>query len=179
MPSQIEELMAEVESRSHYYGKYRGTVVDNVDPLQIGRLRVLVPAVLHAEESWAMPCVPYAGDGVGFYAMPEVGTSVWVEFEAGEISYPIWSGCFWNAGGVAAADADPKIKFFKTKKFKLRIDDGNGEIIIENDSGSQIKLTAQEILIKSSNVNQEVSASRKTELSAASFRVNNGSAEVL
>ena len=180
MPDELlEALNAQADATSKYFGKYRGTVVGNVDPLQRGRLQVLVPTLLGVEASWAMPCVPYAGDGVGFYFLPELGTSVWVEFEAGDISYPIWSGCFWNEGGIAAADADPKIKFLKTKKFKLRIDDGNGEIIIENDSGSQIKLTAQEILIKSSNVTQEVSAARKTELTSASFRVNNGSAEVL
>ena len=179
MPPQIEELLQEVETRSHFYGKYRGTVVDNDDPLKRGRLRVLVPAVLGTEESWAMPCVPYAGPGLGFYAMPELGTSIWVEFEGGDISYPIWAGCFWNEGGVPSADADPKIKFFRTNKFTLRIDDGNGEVIIENDSGSQIKLTAQEIVVKSSAVKQEAAGGRKTELSSASFRVNNGSMEVL
>lgn len=179
MLEEMERLLADIESRSRYYGKYRGTVVDNADPIQRGRLRVLVPAVLGEEESWAMPCVPYAGPNLGFYAMPEVGTNVWVEFEAGDISYPIWSGCFWNENGIASADADPKVKFFKTKKFKLRIDDGNGEIIIENDSGSQIKLTAEEIVIKSSAVKQEAAGGRKTELSSASFKVNNGSMEVL
>jgi len=179
MLDQVEELLADVQSRSRYYGKYRGTVMDNTDPLQRGRLRVLAPAVLGSEESWAMPCVPYAGQDVGFYAMPDLGASVWVEFEAGDISYPIWSGCFWNEGGVPAADADPNIKFFRTKKFKLRIDDSTGEIIIENDSGSQIKLTAAEIVVKSSAVKQEAAGGRKTELSSASFKVNDGSMEVL
>ena len=126
-----------------------------------------------------MPCVPYAGPNLGFYAMPEVGTGVWIEFEAGDLSCPIWTGCFWNENDVDQADADPKIKFLKTKKIKLRIDDGNGEIIIENDSGSQIKLTAQEILHKSSTVKQEAAGGRKTELSAASYKVNDGAMEVL
>lgn len=164
----MEDPMASVlETRTHYYGKYRGTVVDNLDPLKRGRLRVTVPAVLVAVEVWAMPCVPYAGPKLGFYAMPEVGTGVWIEFEAGDLSYPIWTGCFWGENDVDQVDADPKIKFLKTNKFKLRIDDGNGEIIIENDSGSQIKLTAQEILHKSSTVKQEASGGRKTELAAA------------
>lgn len=168
-----------LETRTLYYGKYRGTVADNVDPLKRGRLRVTAPAVLGAVQVWAMPCVPYAGPNLGFYAMPEVGTGVWIEFEAGDLSCPIWTGCFWNENDVDQADADPKIKFLKTKKFKLRIDDGNGEIIIENDSGSQIKLTAQEILHKSSTVKQEAAGGRKTELSAASYKVNDGAMEVL
>jgi uncharacterized protein involved in type VI secretion and phage assembly len=178
MLDQLEEMLADAQSRKHYYGKFRGTVVDNTDPLQRGRLSVLVPAVLGSESSWAMPCVPYAGADVGFYALPDVGTSVWVEFEAGDLSYPIWSGCFWNEGGIADADASPDIKFFKTKKFKLRIDDTTGEVVIENDSGSQIKLTASEIVIKSSTVKQEAAGGRKTELSSASFAVNDGSMEV-
>ena len=168
-----------LETRTQYYGKYRGTVVDNADNLKRGRLRVTVPAVLGVVEVWAEPCVPYAGPNLGFYAMPEVGTGVWIEFEAGDVSYPIWVGCFWGENDVDQADADAKIKFLKTNKFKLRIDDSNGEIIIENDSGSQIKITAQEILQKSSTVKQEAAGGRKTELSAASFKVNDGAAEVL
>ena len=168
-----------LQSRQVFFGKYRGRVVDNVDPLKKGRLRVRVPQVLDATEVWAEPCVPYAGRNVGFYAIPENDTGVWIEFEAGDVSYPIWTGCFWNENDVAQADADPNIKFLKTNKFTLRIDDSNGEILLENDSGSQIKLTAQEIVHKSSTIKQEASGGRKTELSAASYKVNDGAMEVL
>jgi uncharacterized protein involved in type VI secretion and phage assembly len=174
-----EEMAGEPGPRTQVYGKFRGTVSGNNDPTKKGRLQVLVPAVLGAVAVWADPCVPYAGPNLGFYALPEIGTGIWVEFEGGDPNYPIWTGCFWNDGDIDAADSDPKIKFFKTNKFKLRIDDGNGEIIIENDSGSQIKLTAQEILHKSTTVKQEAGGGRKTELSAASFKVNDGSMEVL
>jgi hypothetical protein len=167
------------EPRAQYFGKYRGTVSDNVDPLKRGRLQVLVPAVLGDVPTWAMPCVPYAGPNLGFYTIPEVGTGIWAEFEAGDVSFPIWSGCFWNDGDIDSADSDPKIKFLKTTKFTLRIDDGNSEIIIKNDSDSEITLTAQEILHKSSSVKQEAAGGRKTELSSASFKVNDGSVEVL
>jgi uncharacterized protein involved in type VI secretion and phage assembly len=174
-----DAVLSAMQTRSQYFGKYKGTVVDNLDPLKRGRLFVTVPAVLGTTPVWAIACVPYAGPNLGFYAIPENGTGVFVEFEAGDVGYPIWTGCFWNENDVDAADADPKIKFLKTNKFTLRIDDGNGEIIIENDSGSQIKITAQEILHKSSTVKQEASGGRKTELSAASFKVNDGSMEVL
>ena len=167
------------QPRTEYFGKFRGQVVDNEDPLQQGRLKVTVPQVIGTVEVWAMPCVPYAGAQLGFYAMPENGTGVWIEFEAGDPSYPIWTGCFWNEGDIPSADADPKIKFFKTNKFTLRIDDGNGEIIIENDSGSRIQLTSQDITHKSSTVKQEAAGGKKTELSAASYSVNNGALEVL
>jgi uncharacterized protein involved in type VI secretion and phage assembly len=86
------------ESRK-YYGKYRGTVDDNVDPQMRGRLRLLVPDVLGKERStWALPCVPVAGRGNGFYALPVKGSMVWVEFEQGDSDHPIWVGCSWGEG---------------------------------------------------------------------------------
>lgn len=83
-----------------FYGKYRGTVVNNLDPLQLGRIQVMVPDVLGLSvSSWAMPCVPIAGKQQGIFVLPQVGAGVWVEFEQGEPDYPIWVGCFW---GIAA-----------------------------------------------------------------------------
>lgn len=79
-----------------FYGKYRGTVLDNFDPLGLGRLLVEVPAVPASLLNWANPCVPYAGPEVGQYTMPPIAANVWVEFEAGDPNYPIWSGCFWE-----------------------------------------------------------------------------------
>jgi uncharacterized protein involved in type VI secretion and phage assembly len=87
-----------------YFGKYRGTVVDNVDPLQIGRILAMVPDVSGiVPTSWAMPCVPIAGKQMGHYFVPQVGAGVWVEFEQGDPDYPIWVGCYW--GSVAEVPA--------------------------------------------------------------------------
>lgn len=172
----VEQMLQ--RQRSEYFGKYRGQVVDNADPLKRGRLKVTVPQVLGRVAVWAVPCVPYAGPNVGFYAMPENGTGVWVEFEAGDPSHPIWTGCFWAEGDIAQADADPKVKFFKTLKFTLRVDDGNGEVVLENDSGSQIKITAEDITHKSATIEHEASGGRKTRLSVSGFDVNDGAWEV-
>jgi hypothetical protein len=80
-----------------HYGKYRGTVVDNVDPEQIGRLLVMVPDVLGVTpSSWALPCVPAAGVESGVFVVPAIGANVWVEFEQGDPDYPIWVGGFWG-----------------------------------------------------------------------------------
>jgi len=80
-----------------FWGKYRGTVVAVADPLKLGRVQVEVPAVLgDTRLSWAMPCVPFAGPGVGLVAIPPVGAHIWVEFEGGDPDYPIWTGCFWG-----------------------------------------------------------------------------------
>ena len=84
-----------------HWGKYRGTVVDNADPQTQGRLRATVPEVLgDVDSGWALPCAPYGGDGSGMYAVPAVGSGVWVEFEAGDVSRPIWVGC-WCGPGAA------------------------------------------------------------------------------
>lgn len=106
-----------------FYGKYRGKVVNNIDPLMRGRLMVLVPAVSETPLSWATPCVPYAGKNVGFFALPPIGANVWVEFEQGDPVYPIWSGCFWGDGEAPAKPAVPTTKVFKTETTTLTFND--------------------------------------------------------
>jgi hypothetical protein len=80
-----------------FYGKYRGLVIENLDPEQIGRVLLQVPDVLgEIPSSWAMPCVPVAGIQSGIFAVPPIGSQVWVEFEQGDPDYPIWTGGFWG-----------------------------------------------------------------------------------
>jgi len=99
-----------------YYGKYRGTVLNNVDPLQIGRLQVQVPDVSSLiPSSWAMPCFPITGKQMGAYTIPQIGAGVWVEFEQGNPDYPIWSGCWYGSAAevpvlaLAGNPASPNI----------------------------------------------------------------------
>jgi Type VI secretion system/phage-baseplate injector OB domain len=83
-----------------FYGKYRGTVIDNIDPMLKGRLLLDVPDVVSlTPSSWAEPCVPLAGPTglpMGVYMVPPIGAGVWVEFEMGDPSKPIWTGCRWG-----------------------------------------------------------------------------------
>jgi hypothetical protein len=106
-----------------YSGKYRGKVINNIDPLMLGRLIVLVPAVSEFPLSWAMPCAPYAGRNVGFFALPPIAANVWVEFEEGDPTYPIWTGCFWGDGEAPAKPAVPTTKVLKTETVTLEIND--------------------------------------------------------
>lgn len=81
-----------------YYGKYRGTVVNNIDPMQIGRLMVQAPDVGGlVPGTWAMPCLPFSGKQMGAWMIPQVGAGVWVEFEQGNPNFPIWSGCWYGS----------------------------------------------------------------------------------
>ncbi len=91
---------------TEYYGKYRGVVVNNIDPLQIGRLLVQVPDVFGSTpSSWAMPCMPLAGRQMGAYLIPTIGSNVWVEFEQGDSDYPVWVGCWWETAADVPARA--------------------------------------------------------------------------
>jgi hypothetical protein len=108
--------------RRRLFGKYRGIVVDNVDPLFSGRIIVDVPAAPDARSGWAMPCLPYAGKDVGFFALPPIGANVWVEFEGGDPNYPIWAGCFWGEGEALRMPV-PEMKVFKTECFTMIVND--------------------------------------------------------
>lgn len=90
--------------RTRFYGKYRGTVTNNVDPLQIGRIQAIVPDVAgFIPSSWATPCVPLAGINTGMFAVPPIGSGVWVEFEHGDADHPIWVGGFWGTAAEVPA----------------------------------------------------------------------------
>ena len=112
-------------------GKYRGKVVNNVDPMMLGRIIALVPGVSDLPLSWATPCVPYAGRGVGLFAVPPIGANVWIEFEGGDPGKPIWTGCFWGKGEVPALPAVPTTKVFKTEMVTLTVNDLLAEVKLE------------------------------------------------
>ncbi|HVR07642.1 MAG TPA: phage baseplate assembly protein V [Thermoanaerobaculia bacterium] len=115
-----------------FLGKYRGTVLDNVDPLALGRILAEVPAVPGMLVNWANPCIPYAGPAVGFFALPPIGANVWIEFEAGDPSFPIWCGCFWEELEIPLAlelsPEDPsQVKVFRSEFCTLIFNDTPGE----------------------------------------------------
>ena len=87
-----------------YYGKYRGTVINNVDPMRLGRIQVQVPDVHGVVPStWAMPCVVSSGIQNGMLWVPMIGAGVWVEFEQGNSDYPIWVGGWWGSAAEVPA----------------------------------------------------------------------------
>jgi uncharacterized protein involved in type VI secretion and phage assembly len=97
---------AGAESKPRFYGKYRGVVIDNIDPIQIGRILAQVPDVLgEVPSSWALPCVPAAGNQAGCFIVPPIGSQVWIEFEQGDSDYPIWTGGFWGFTAEVPAQA--------------------------------------------------------------------------
>ncbi len=135
-------------TQNKFYGKYRGTVTVNVDPEQRGRIMAMVPDVLGLiPSSWAMPCFPIAGKQQGTYFIPQIGAGVWVEFENGDPSYPIWTGCFWGAvaevPGLALAGnpASPNIVLQTSLQNAVVISDlpgPTGGIMLKSTTGASI-----------------------------------------
>ncbi len=141
-----------------YYGKYRGVVLNNIDPMQQGRLQVQVPDVAGLiPASWAMPCMPIAGLQNGMVAPPVIGSGVWVEFEQGNPEHPIWVGCFWGSAAevpalaLATPPGVPAITFQTPLQNGLTISDlpgptggimlksATGATLIVNDTGIYIQ----------------------------------------
>lgn len=146
---------------TRHYGKYRGTVLDNVDPLQIGRIVVEVPDVLgETPSSWAMPCVPTAGIQAGTFVVPPIASQVWVEFEQGDPDYPIWTGGFWGTAADVpvlalappAIEPGQNIVLQTTGENSLILSDAaatpaTGGIVLKGTSGAMIVVNETGIYI--------------------------------
>lgn len=149
-------------SKGKYFGKYRGTVLQNIDPLQAGRLQLVVPDVMSLlPTTWAEPCVPLAGPTgppMGVYMVPPIGAGVWVEFEQGDPNRPIWVGCRWGAPSDipplarAGNPADPNIVIQSLLQHTFMISDMppspvTGGIILKSTLGAMIVVNDSGIYI--------------------------------
>lgn len=205
-----DRLVELVEWRNqHYFGKYRGIVTAVEEGDKLGLISVKVPAIFGDEfvVEKARPCSPFAGDKHGFVAIPEVGDGVWVEFEGGNKSSPIWTG-FWWADGEMPEPSGPLVRsFITTKGHKLLLDDDANEvkllhadgaeitmtnseikIAIGGDSGSSITLTASDITLKSgptskvkiesSQVTTEASPVGSVKLTSSGVDIGNGAMKI-
>ena len=154
--------------RSRFYGKYRGVVTD-VDETTM-RIKASVPSVLPTGGTgWCMPCVPYAGPQVGVLMLPEVGSGVWIEFEGGDVSYPVWVGMYWHTGEIPS-QASATVKSIVTAA---------GSIAMDNNAGSITLTDAQQntVVLDSSGVTC-TSGSSSVAIGASGVNVNNGAFEV-
>ena len=139
------------------YGKYRGTVVNNVDPEQIGRIQAIVPGAEGLlPSSWAMPCLPWGGINTGVFTVPPMGAGVWIEFEHGDPNYPIWTGCFWGLAAERPVLSQmvpagvPGITIQTTLKNGIVISDvpgPTGGILLQTAAGAMISVSDTGIVI--------------------------------
>lgn len=165
--------------QTEFFGKYRGKVELNLDPLGLGRVQVSVADVMgDGTMAWAMPCLPGAGPGVGIFTIPPVGANVWVEFERGDPDYPIWSGGFWDVGDAPATmgPTQPVTHVWAGDNFRFEILDapGLGELTLT------ITTAAGDATLTAGAASMELSFSGSTvSLGADGVTINNGNLKVL
>lgn len=147
-------------NQERFFGKFRGRIINNKDPQNLARIKALVPAVLGDQETqWALPSVPYAGNGVGFYFIPPIGSNVWIEFEKGDSRLPVWSGCFWEIGQAPIISNAYDQKVIKTDKAIISISDTSGldeGIRIETTSGLKIVMDSSGIELSNGSSNVRI-----------------------
>jgi hypothetical protein len=165
--------MSNPEPERRFFGKYRGTVVSNIDPLQLGRLLIQVPDVLSfITSNWAEPCVPLAGPTgppMGVYMVPPIGAGVWVEFEQGDPNHPIWVGCRWGASSdipslaLAGLPTSPSIVLQTAGQNSIVISDVPGPT-----GGIMIRVGGSSLLINQTGISL---IATKVEISASQIDV--------
>jgi hypothetical protein len=173
MPSETEALLIRLAEtmRTRHFGKYRGIVSDITDPDDQCRIRAQVPAIYSEQDSpWALPSLPFAGDQHGLVLLPEVGDGVWIEFEGGDISRPIWSGC-WFASGQRPAPNGEKVRLLATTAgHQVMIDEDADEIKLVHPGGAEVKLSASEITLTLGSCSLKITTSE--------INLNNGMVKV-
>jgi Type VI secretion system/phage-baseplate injector OB domain len=155
--------MSQVIEEKKFYGKYRGTVLMNIDPELRGRLICMVPDVLGVVPStWAEACTPLAGPTgppMGAYLVPPIGAGVWVEFEQGDPDHPVWVGCRWGLPAdvpplaIASLPFSPNIVFQTLGQHTLMVSDlpptpATGGIVLKSMTGAMIVVNDSGIYIQ-------------------------------
>lgn len=163
----LEDLLDRLRTR--FYGKYRG-IVSDVDPGTM-RVKALVPAVLgDTETGWAMPCVPYAGPQTGFAFLPAVGSGVWIEFEGGDVSYPIWVGGYWRTGEFPQGAGKNVRVIVTTTELTLTFDDDQSQIVLSDKSGNKVTMAGSGLTL--------ANGSQSVAVTSSSVSVNNDALKV-
>lgn len=162
------------EQQRKRYGKYKGVARDVDDPEAMGRIRALVPSVLHGElTGWALPCAPFTGPDAGFFALPQVDAPVWIEFEAGEIDHPVWSGGWW-ARGAAPEPEEGSAGHQQTKVLKtdtglhVALDDDSETVVVSDGRGGN------KVTIRSRGGRVEIEAATKVVVEAPQIELVDG-----
>ncbi|HEY0141001.1 MAG TPA: phage baseplate assembly protein V [Thermoanaerobaculia bacterium] len=157
MTTPFDQLLPRVHEITRFFGKHRGLVTEVDDPLAIGRIRATVPELFGTESTgWALPALPYCGENQGFHTIPPIGAGVWIEFEAGDVARPIWSGCWWSEGTLPqdekGKEAKPPLKILRSSEGMLiALDDDAKTITLSDSSGKNllsIKTTSGQIVLK-------------------------------
>lgn len=162
-----------------FLGKFRGVVSDIEDPMMQGRIKAKVPDVFGDQESgWALPCLAFGGSQMGLFVLPDVGSAVWMEFEHGDPSFPVWTGSWFGSKvdmpSELASPPYQKTMIVTKGGHSITLDDsaGAGGIVLKTAGGQKISLTSQAIEIDNGN-------GAVIKLSGNKVSVNDGALEVM
>jgi uncharacterized protein involved in type VI secretion and phage assembly len=168
-----------------FIGKFRGTVLNNIDPEMRGRLLLSVPDVLSLLPStWAEPCVPLAGPTgppMGVYMVPPIGAGVWVEFEQGDPDHPIWVGCRWGA----PSDVPPLAKTGLPISPNIVLQTAGQNALIISDlpgptGGIMLKsLTGASIIVNDTGIYIQNGKGASIVMAGPSVTINNGALAII
>jgi hypothetical protein len=162
-----------------FYGKYRGRVVSNVDPLLLGRVQLTCPAVLgEGTLSWAMPCAAFSGIAEGLFAVPSPGANVWVEFEGGNSDIPIYSGGFWDAGESPAIPPGPTTTVLARLGVSITINSLPGAGGLTILVGPPVVETPMTLMFNAAGITLTNGAS-SISLTPAAVTINEGALEII
>jgi uncharacterized protein involved in type VI secretion and phage assembly len=141
-------------SRGPYHGIYPGKVENNLDPLAMARILVSVADVGGSSVlSWALPCLPVTGTGMGMFTAPPIGAGVWVAFVRGDADYPVWMGGYYGSGEAPSLSRNVPpglsgITLQTSGGHGLVINDApGGGILIQTIGGAKISVTDSGITI--------------------------------
>jgi uncharacterized protein involved in type VI secretion and phage assembly len=172
---EMEQLAVEVSEymRTRYFGKYRGLVEEVGEKNNLGQIRALVPEVYGESDfsPWAKPCVPFAGKNHGFVMLPEEGDGVWIEFEAGDPSRPIWTGCWWADNEMPNPGRPATKELVTSQGHRIVLDDGENKLQLLHSGGAELTMTDDEIALKIGQT--------QIVLSREGVNINNGAFEVV
>jgi hypothetical protein len=150
----VEEMLAHllrekgIESFGRFYAPVQGIVADRKDPEKRGRIQVKIPVLFGNQEYniWAIPKGMFAGTDTGFFVVPEIGDTVWITFQAGDIRFPIWEHGYWENSAEAVQDlydedGEPTKVVLKTHGGQsITLDDKNSLISIKDKDGNEIQI---------------------------------------
>jgi Type VI secretion system/phage-baseplate injector OB domain len=180
METEFEDQLVELSEwrNEHYYGIYRGTVESVEEGDNLGIISVKIPDVFGPTHtvSRVRPCTPFAGDKHGFVAIPEPGGGVWIQFEAGNTSLPVWVGFWWASGEIPEPKGKLVRSFITTKGHKFVLDDENDEITLLHSGGAEMKMAS--LKITSSEIAIEASPVGSVKLTSSGVEIANGAMKI-
>jgi hypothetical protein len=156
--SKIRQLAR--DRRSQFWGKYRATVIQTLTGDDFGKLVVSAPDVYGDTQSppvW--PCAPFAGPNHGFVAIPEVGDGVWIEFEGGDPSQPVWTGGWWAKNDLSSPTQTNVRTWVTSKGMQIVMDDGQTQMSLIHPQGGSIVLTSTDITLSIGSTSLKLNSS--------------------